>query len=146
MDVLKNIEAPHLRTDLPDFGPGDTVRVQVKVIEGEKERLQAFQGVVLGRRGAGLRASFTVRKVSDGIGVERIFPLHSPSISKIEVVRRGAVRRSKIYYLSELKGKSARIKEKRTAAPAAKGASKRSRKAKPAVPETVTEPVEIPAE
>jgi large subunit ribosomal protein L19 len=146
MDVLKNIEAPQLRTDLPDFGPGDTVRVQVKVIEGEKERLQAFQGVVLGRRGSGLRASFTVRKVSDGVGVERIFPLHSPSISKIEVVRRGAVRRSKIYYLAELKGKSARIKEKRPAA--GKTVARKSRKAKVSVPETVTESsaVEVPAE
>jgi large subunit ribosomal protein L19 len=114
MDVLRNVEVPQLKTDLPVFGPGDTVRIQVKVIEGEKERVQIFQGVVLGRRGAGLRASFTVRKVSDGVGVERIFPLHSPSISGIEVVRRGDVRRSKIYYLSELKGKSARIKEKRT--------------------------------
>ena len=113
MDVLKNIEAPRCGPTCPEFGPGDTIKVQVKVIEGEKERLQVFQGVVLGRRGAGLRASFTVRKVSDGVGVERIFPLHSPSIAKIEVVRQGAVRRAKIYYLSELKGKSARIKEKR---------------------------------
>ncbi len=114
MDVLKNIEAPQLRSDLPEFGSGDTVRIYVKVIEGEKERLQVFQGVVLGRRGSGLRSSFTVRKVSDGVGVERIFPAHSPSIAKVEVVRRGAVRRSKIYYLSELKGKSARIRERRT--------------------------------
>jgi large subunit ribosomal protein L19 len=145
MDVLKNIEAPQLRGDLPDFGPGDTVRVQVKVIEGEKERLQAFQGVVIGRRGAGLRSSFTVRKVSDGIGVERIFPLHSPSISKIEVLRRGAVRRSKIYYLSELKGKSARIKEKRAPQAAAKAAAKASRaKRAPKVAEPV--PAETGAE
>ena len=137
MDVLRNVEAPQLRSDLPDFGPGDTIRVQVKVIEGEKERLQAFQGVVIGRRGSGLRASFTVRKVSDGVGVERIFPLHSPSISKIEVVRRGAVRRSKIYYLSELKGKSARIKEKKAPVGSGKGTGKgaRARKA----------PVEPPA-
>ena len=127
MDVLKNIEGPQLRGDLPDFGPGDTIKVQVKVIEGEKERLQAFQGVVIGRRGSGLRASFTVRKVSDGVGVERIFPLHSPTISKIEVVRRGAVRRSKIYDLSELKGKSARIREKR--APAAAPSSARGSRA-----------------
>lgn len=114
MEVLKNVEAPQMRSDLPEFGPGDTLRVHVKVIEGEKERLQVFQGVVLGRRGSGLRSSFTVRKVSEGVGVERIFPLHSPSLAKIEVVRRGAVRRSKIYYLSDLKGKSARIREKRT--------------------------------
>jgi large subunit ribosomal protein L19 len=104
-----------MRSDLPEFGPGDTLKIHVKVIEGEKERLQVFQGVVLGRRGSGLRASFTIRKVSEGVGVERIFPLHSPSLAKIEVVRRGAVRRSKIYYLSELKGKSARIREKRSA-------------------------------
>lgn len=121
MDVLKNVEAPQIRSDHPEFGPGDTIKMQVKVVEGEKERLQVFQGVVLGRRGAGLRASFTVRKVSDGVGVERIFPLHSPSIAKIEVVRRGAVRRAKIYYLSELKGKSARIKERRTVGPIGKG-------------------------
>jgi large subunit ribosomal protein L19 len=116
MEVMKNVEAPQMRSDLPEFGAGDTLRIHVKVIEGEKERLQVFQGVVLGRRGGGMRASFTVRKVSDGVGVERIFPLHSPSIAKIEVVRRGAVRRAKIYYLSELKGKSARIREKRPAA------------------------------
>src|SRR5512141_470942 len=135
MDVLKNVEAPQLRSDLPEFSPGDTVRVQVKVIEGEKERLQAFQGVVIGRRGSGLRASFTVRKVSDGVGVERIFPLHSPSISKIEVLRRGAVRRAKLYYLTELKGKSARIKEKRPA-PGARHAKGKKATAKAAPPET----------
>lgn len=121
MDVLKNVEAPQLRSDHPEFAPGDTIKMQVKVTEGDKERLQVFQGVVLARRGAGLRASFTVRKVSDGVGVERIFPLHSPSIAKIEVVRRGAVRRAKIYYLSELKGKSARIKERRSVGPVGKG-------------------------
>lgn len=113
MEVLKNIESPQVRNDLPEFGPGDTIRIQVKVVEGEKERLQAFQGTVIGIRGAGLRRSFTVRKVTDGIGVERIFPIHSPSIAKLEVLKRGRVRRSKIYYLSELKGKRARIKEKR---------------------------------
>ena len=133
MEVLKNVEAPQLRSDLPDFGAGDTIKVQVKVIEGEKERLQAFQGVVIGRRGSGTRASFTVRKVSDGVGVERIFPLHSPSISKIEVLRRGAVRRSKIYYLSDLKGKSARIKEKRTATATGKAPARGAKKAKAAV-------------
>jgi large subunit ribosomal protein L19 len=146
MDVLRNVEAPQLRTDLPDFGPGDTLRIQVKVIEGEKERFQVFQGVVLGRRGAGMRASFTVRKVSDGIGVERIFPLHSPSISSIEVVRKGAVRRSKIYYLSELKGKSARIKEKRTGS--GTKASRKSSKSRADVvlPPTLAEPVPVPPE
>jgi large subunit ribosomal protein L19 len=115
MEVLKNVESPQIRKDLPDFQPGDTVRLQVKVIEGEKERLQAFQGVVLARRGSGLRASFTVRKVTDGVGVERIFPLHSPSIASIQVLKKGDVRRSKIYYLTELKGKRARIREKRPA-------------------------------
>jgi|SRR5690606_2413050 len=113
MDVMKNIESPQLRTDLPAFNPGDTIRVMVKVIEGEKERLQRFQGVVIGLRGSGLRATFTVRKVSDGVGVERIFPLHSPSISSVEVLKRGRVARSKLYYLRELKGRKARIREKR---------------------------------
>lgn len=151
MEVLKNVEAPQLKSDLPEFGPGDTVRVHVRVIEGDKERLQVFQGVVLGRRGSGVRASFTVRKVSDGVGVERIFPLHSPSVGKIELVRRGAVRRAKIYYLSELKGKSARIKEKRPSASAkgaAKGSAKgRSGKAKAAAtpPPAVTEAPVAPA-
>jgi large subunit ribosomal protein L19 len=112
MDVLRNIEAPHMRDDLPDFAPGDTIRVHVKVIEGEKERTQVFQGVVIGRRGAGIGETFTVRKVTEGIGVERIFPLNSPSIAKIEVTRKGKVRRAKLTYLTELKGKSARIKEK----------------------------------
>jgi len=140
MEVLKNVEAPQLKSDLPEFGPGDTVRVHVRVIEGDKERLQVFQGVVLGRRGSGIRASFTVRKVSDGVGVERIFPLHSPSVGKIELVRRGAVRRSKIYYLSELKGKSARIKEKRPAA-SAKGAKGKAAKAgKAAAPAAAVAP------
>lgn len=114
MDVLRNVEAPHVRDDLPRFQPGDTIRVHVKVIEGEKERTQVFQGVVLGLRGSGLGASFTVRKVTEGVGVERIFPLHSPSIAKIEVTRKGQVRRAKLTYLKELKGKSARIKERRT--------------------------------
>lgn len=142
MEVLKNVEAPQLKSDLPEFGPGDTVRVHVRVIEGDKERLQVFQGVVLGRRGSGIRASFTVRKVSDGVGVERIFPLHSPSVGKIELIRRGAVRRSKIYYLSELKGKSARIKEKRPSA-SAKGAKSKPAKAA-AAPAPVVEPAAPP--
>lgn len=113
MEVLKNIESQQLRSDLPAFKPGDTVRVMVKVIEGEKERLQRFQGVVIARRGGGIRSTFTVRKVSDGIGVERIFPLHSPSISNLEVIKQGDVARAKLYYLQHLKGKSARIREKR---------------------------------
>ncbi|MBD3160707.1 MAG: 50S ribosomal protein L19, partial [Candidatus Eisenbacteria bacterium] len=114
MSVLRNVEAPHLRDDLPEFGPGDTVRVHVKVIEGEKERTQVFQGICLGRRGGGINETFTVRKVTDGVGVERVFPMHSPSIAKVEVTRRGLVRRAKLGYLKELKGKSARIKERRT--------------------------------
>lgn len=112
MNLLRNIEAPHLRDDMPDFGPGDTVRVHVKVVEGEKERTQVFQGVVLGIRGSGISRTFTVRKVTDGVGVERIFPWHSPNIVKVEVTRHGRVRRAKLGYLKELKGKSARIKEK----------------------------------
>lgn len=118
MDVIRNVEAPHMRDDLPDFAPGDTIRVHVKVIEGEKERTQVFQGVVIGRRGGGIGETFTVRKVTEGIGVERIFPLNSPSIAKIEVTRRGKVRRAKLTYLTELKGKSARIKDKATVSPA----------------------------
>ena len=112
MDLLRNVEAPNMRDDIPAFAPGDTIRVHVKVIEGEKERTQVFQGVVLGIRGSGIGRSFTVRKVTDGIGVERIFPIHSPSIAKVEVTRKGSVRRAKLTYLKSLKGKSARIKEK----------------------------------
>ncbi len=102
-----------MRLDLPDFAAGDTVKVYVKIKEGEKERIQAFEGVVISKRGSATSATFTVRKVSYGIGVERIFPLHSPVIDKIEVITRGRVRRSKIYYLRKLRGKAARIKERR---------------------------------
>lgn len=102
-----------MRLDLPDFAAGDTIKVDVKIKEGEKERIQAFQGVVISKRGSATNATFTVRKVSYGIGVERIFPLHSPVIDKIEVITRGRVRRSKIYYLRKLRGKAARIKERR---------------------------------
>lgn len=108
---LRELEKEQLRSDIPAFGPGDTVRVHVKVREGDKERIQVFEGVVLGRRGGGVRESFTVRKVSYGIGVERVFPLHSPNVSQIEVVRRGRVRRAKLYYLRALKGKAARVEE-----------------------------------
>ncbi len=117
MDLLRKVEAPHLRDDLPAFRAGDTIRVHVKVVEGDKERTQVFQGVVLGIRGSGISKSFTVRKVTEGIGVERIFPLHSPSIAKIEVTRLGKVRRAKLGYLKELKGKSARIKEREVSTP-----------------------------
>jgi large subunit ribosomal protein L19 len=113
MEKLIAVQRAGLRTDLPDFFPGDTLRVQVRVHEGDKERLQAFEGVCIGRRGAGISATFTVRKVSAGVGVERIFPLHSPSIHEIAIVRRGKVRRAKLYYLRKLSGKAARIREKR---------------------------------
>ena len=102
-----------LRENIPEFRPGDTLRVSVRVREGEKERLQAFEGVCIGRRGAGISESFTVRKVSSGIGVERIFPLHSPNLAEIKVVRLGRVRRAKLYYLRKLSGKAARIRERR---------------------------------
>ena len=113
MNKLQDIESPFLRDDIPEFRAGDTVKVHVKVREGEKERIQIFQGVVIARRGGGTRATFTVRKISSSIGVERIFPLHTPVIDKIEVVRRGRVRRAKLYYLRNLRGKAARIEERR---------------------------------
>lgn len=111
MNPIEFIESEHVRTDLPDFKAGDTVRVHVKIVEGDKERTQIFQGVVISKRKGGTRATFTVRKVSYGIGVERIFPLYSPRIEKIEIVSRGKVRRAKLYYLRKLRGKAARIKE-----------------------------------
>lgn len=112
MDIIKQLDQEALRDDLPDFAPGDTVRVNVRVREGEKERLQAFEGTCIRRKGGGLQETFTVRKVSSGIGVERIFPMHSPSIESIKVVREGQVRRAKLYYLRARRGKSARIREK----------------------------------
>ncbi len=113
MDAIRVVEAGQLKKDRDGFVPGDTVRVQVKVIEGEKERTQAFEGVVIRKRGEGTRASFTVRRISYGVGVERTFPLHSPRIESIQVMRRGQVRRAKLYYLRKLAGKAARLKEKR---------------------------------
>ncbi|HWR28794.1 MAG TPA: 50S ribosomal protein L19 [Negativicutes bacterium] len=113
MDIIRILEQEQLRTDIPAFRPGDTVRVQVKVVEGTRERLQAFEGLVIARSGGSSRETFTVRRISYGIGVERTFPVHSPRVDKIEVVRRGVVRRAKLYYLRDLKGKAARIKEKR---------------------------------
>jgi large subunit ribosomal protein L19 len=113
MKSMSALEREGLREDIPEFRPGDTVRVSVRVREGEKERLQAFEGVCIGRRGAGISETFTVRKVSSGIGVERIFPLHSPNLAEIKVVRMGRVRRAKLYYLRKLSGKAARIKERR---------------------------------
>lgn len=109
--LIQEITKEQLRTDLPDFRPGDTVRVHVKVVEGTRERIQIFEGVVIKRRGSGISETFTVRKISYGVGVERTFPLHSPKIDKIEVKRRGKVRRAKLYYLRNLRGKAARIKE-----------------------------------
>ena len=113
MDKVKLIEATQLKSDVPNFRPGDTVNVHVKVIEGAKERIQVFKGVVLRRQGGGVRETFTVRKESYGVGVERTFPVHSPNIDHIDVVTRGDVRRAKLYYLRELRGKKAKIKEKR---------------------------------
>lgn len=109
-DLMKLVEAPVASGEIPEFQPGDNIKVHVRVREGEKERIQVFQGDVIARRNRGNRSSFTVRKISSGIGVERIFPLYSPVVSKIEVVRRGRVRRAKLYYLSERRGKAARIK------------------------------------
>lgn len=115
MNQLQEVERQYLRQDtVPDFRPGDTVRVHVRVVEGDKSRIQIFQGVVIARRGGGTRETFTVRKISGGIGVERVFPLHSPNVDKIEVVRRGKVRRAKLYYLRGLRGKKARIEERAT--------------------------------
>jgi large subunit ribosomal protein L19 len=113
VNTLDQVEAAYLRDDIPDFGPGDTVRVYVRVIEGGRERVQVFEGVVLGRSGGGIRETFTVRKISFGVGVERIFPVHAPILQKIEVTRRGDVRRAKLYYLRGRVGKATRIKEKR---------------------------------
>ncbi len=113
MSQLLQVERPYIKDGMPDFRAGDTVNVHVRVVEGSKERIQLFKGVVISRRGGGTRESFTVRKISGGVGVERVFPLHSPSIDKIEVVRLGKVRRAKLYYLRELRGKAARIEERR---------------------------------
>jgi large subunit ribosomal protein L19 len=113
MNKTDLIEQAYLRSDIPQFRPGDTVKVHVRVVEGSRERVQVFQGVVIGRQNGGLRETFTVRKISFGVGVERTFPVHSPSIAKLEVVSRGQVRRAKLYYLREQRGKKARIKERR---------------------------------
>ncbi|MCM3713172.1 50S ribosomal protein L19 [Halalkalibacter oceani] len=110
-NIIREITNDQLRSDLPAFRPGDTLRVHVKVVEGTRERIQVFEGVVIKRRGTGVSETFTVRKISYGVGVERTFPLHSPKIEKIEVKRRGKVRRAKLYYLRNLRGKAARIKE-----------------------------------
>ena len=113
MDVMAMVEREQFRTDLPDFRVGDTIRVHVKIVEGDKERIQPFEGVVIRKKKGGIRSTFTVRKISYGIGVERIFPFHSPRIEHIDVVGRGKVRRAKLFYLRNLKGKAARIREEK---------------------------------
>jgi large subunit ribosomal protein L19 len=113
MNKIDAIELAQMKKNIPPFKPGDTVKVQVKIVEGDKSRIQAFQGVVIVRQNGGIRESFTVRKISNGVGVERSFPLHSPTVEAIEVITRGQVRRAKLYYLRKLRGKAARIKEKK---------------------------------
>ena len=113
MNIINVLEQEQLRSDIPDFRAGDTVRVHVKVVEGSRERIQMFEGLVIKRQGGGIRETFTVRRIASGVGVERTFPLHSPRLAKIEVMRRGVVRRAKLYYLRNLTGKAARIREKR---------------------------------
>jgi large subunit ribosomal protein L19 len=113
MNKIDRIELEQMKKNIPLFKPGDTVKVQVKIVEGDKSRIQAFQGVVISRQNGGVRESFTVRKISNGVGVERCFPLHSPTVEAIEVVTRGQVRRAKLYYLRKLRGKAARIREKK---------------------------------
>jgi large subunit ribosomal protein L19 len=132
MRLIDEITQRQLRKDLPDFGPGDTVKVHVKIVEGDKKRIQVFQGVVIAVRGSGIHKAVTVRKMSSQVGVERVFPLHSPIVDKIEVVRRGDVRRSKLYYLRDRTGKAARIKE-----------SRKAQKIDKAVSETAAVPVEV---
>ena len=113
MNIIEILEKEQLRSDIPQFGPGDTVRVHARIVEGTRERIQVFEGVVIGRQGTGVRETFTVRRIASGVGVERLFPVHSPRIAKIEVTRRGIVRRAKLYYLRGITGKAARIREKR---------------------------------
>ncbi len=113
MNIIQALEQEQLRSDIPEFVPGDSVRVHVKVVEGTRERIQMFEGVVIGRQSTGVRETFTVRRISYGVGVERTFPVHSPRLEKIDVIRRGIVRRAKLYYLRSLTGKAARIKERR---------------------------------
>lgn len=112
MSLLTAIEQEHMKKEIPEFRPGDTVKVYIKIVEGGRERIQVFEGVVIARKGSGLRETFIVRKISYGVGVERVFPVHSPRIDKIEVVKKGRVRRAKLYYMRKLRGKAARIKER----------------------------------
>ena len=113
MNIIEVLEKEQLRSDIPQFAPGDTVRVHARIVEGTRERIQVFEGVVIARQDTGVRETFTVRRIASGVGVERLFPVHSPRIAKIEVTRRGIVRRAKLYYLRGLTGKAARIREKR---------------------------------
>ena len=113
MNIIEVLEKEQLRSDIPEFAPGDTVRVHARIVEGTRERIQVFEGVVIARQGTGVRETFTVRRIASGVGVERLFPVHSPRIAKIEVTRRGIVRRAKLYYLRGLTGTAARIREKR---------------------------------
>lgn len=113
MDYIRLVEEQQIKTNIPSFRPGDTVKVHVKIVEGSRERIQVFEGLVIRRKGDGLRETFTVRRVSNGVGVERTFPLHSPRIDKIELVRKGIVRRAKLYYIRDRYGKAARIRERR---------------------------------
>ena len=113
MNIIEVLEKEQLRSDIPQFAPGDTVRVHARIVEGTRERIQVFEGVVIARQGTGVRETFTVRRIASGVGVERLFPVHSPRIAKIEVTRRGIVRRAQLYYLRGLTGKAARIREKR---------------------------------
>ena len=113
MNIIEVLEKEQLRSDIPQFAPGDTVRVHARIVEGTRERIQVFEGVVIARQGTGVRETFTVRRIASGVGVERLFPVHSPRIAKIEVTRRGIVRRAKLYYLRGLTGKAARIRETR---------------------------------
>ena len=145
MNVLDALDAAQLRTDVPDFRPGDTLDVGVRVVEGNRSRVQHFQGVVIRRQGGGVRETFTVRQVSFGVGVERTFPVHTPVIEQIKVVTRGDVRRAKLYYLRELRGKKAKIKEKRFAAPAKATAAAPATSA-PATPAPPTAAPSAPSE
>ena len=139
MQTLDDLDALSLKTDVPDFRAGDTVKVHVKVVEGNKTRVQVFQGVVIGRQGDGVRETFTVRKVSYGVGVERTFPVHTPIVDKIELVSRGDVRRAKLYYLRDLRGKAAKIKERRDAIPTSGEAVAATSEAAPAANDSAGE-------
>ena len=146
MHTLDAVDAASLRTDIPPFRPGDTLKVNVKVVEGNRSRIQVFQGAVIARQGGGVRETFTVRKVSFGVGVERTFPVHSPTLESIEVVSRGDVRRAKLYYLRKLRGKKAKIKEKRDTVPATKGSPRTAPVCAAATPAPPTAAPSAPAE